>query len=344
MSQLEIGVEGRLGVIRLNRPEAINALSREMITGIRAQLDSWNADETVRAVLFEGRGPKGFCSGGDVRAVRDAVLAGRPDAFDFFDDEYAMNGEIARYHRPVVALCDGIVMGGGIGIAGHCDFRFATATARFAMPESAIGLFGDVGVNAILAQAPLPRALLFLMTGLPVGPADALKLGLTDCVIPPDRMEAVRSAIVRAADAEAVDRALVAAMQADGIDPGDAMLCADADLAADCFAVPEAAAIVAALTAASVTDPRYARYAETLAKRSPTSLEAIVRSHRAARDSGDLDATLRNEARLARHIAARPDFAEGVRAVLVDRDQRPRWSPADFGGVDGEAIERIVRA
>ena len=156
----------------------------------------------MRAVLFEGRGEKGFCSGGDVRAVREAVLAGRPEEGDaFFDDEYAMNGEIANYEKPVIAICDGIVMGGGIGIAGHADFRFATPTVRFAMPESAIGFVSDVGVNAILARAPLNRALLFLMSGSAVGAGDARALGLTDCIVKPHHLPDLRIAIRTACDA-----------------------------------------------------------------------------------------------------------------------------------------------
>lgn len=179
--QLDVIREGNLGIIALNRPEAINALSLEMIDGITRALEQWADDDEIRLVLFEGRGPRGFCSGGDVRAVRQAVLDGEAAEADaFFAAEYRMNGIIARYPKPLVALTHGIVMGGGIGIAGHCAFRFTTAEARFAMPEAAIGFTCDVGVNFILSKAPVHRALAFAMTGVPVGAADALALGLTD--------------------------------------------------------------------------------------------------------------------------------------------------------------------
>src|SRR3569833_3478265 len=146
--QLEITVDGLLGRITLNRPEAINALSREMIAGITQTLTAWRDDDAVRLVLFEGRGPRGFCAGGDVRAVRSLVLAGEPERADaYFAAEYAMNGLIAAYAKPVAGIGHGAVMGGGIGILGHARYRLAAADARFAMPEAAIGFVVDVGVN-----------------------------------------------------------------------------------------------------------------------------------------------------------------------------------------------------
>ena len=160
-AQIETSIEGQLGVIALNRPEAINALNLPMIEAIRGVLKLWEADERVKAVLFEGRGTRGFCAGGDVRSAREAVLAGNKALADrFFATEYAMNREIATYGKPVIAIADGVVMGGGIGIAGHAQFRFTTPNARFAMPEAAIGFVCDVGVNAILRKAPLHWALL----------------------------------------------------------------------------------------------------------------------------------------------------------------------------------------
>lgn len=325
---VEFGVEGRLGVVTLNRPKAINALTLDMVRAIHAQLEAWRGDDSVRVVLFEGRGPKGFCSGGDVRWVREEVLAGRSeDGFRFFADEYAMNGRIAGYPKPVAALADGIVMGGGIGIAGHADFRFATTNVRYAMPEAAIGFVSDIGVNAILARAPVHRALLFLMTGMPVGAADALALGLADCVIPADKMAEVRSGIAAAADSGSPDTALVALMQSEGVEAGDPVFCAGADLLDDEMAEETAAAIVEAVAEAAESEPQLAAIAETLSGRSPSSLEAILQSHRAARTYGDLRPILELDLRLARLMAERPDFAEGVRTVLVDKDNAPRWTP-----------------
>ena len=338
--EIETQIEGRLGIITLNRPKAINALNRGMIAAIRAQLAAWRGDDAVRAVLFEGRGEKGFCAGGDVRAAREAVLAGRPeDADAFFSDEYAMNGEIANYDKPVVAICDGIVMGGGIGIAGHADFRFATPTVQFAMPEAAIGFVSDVGVNAILARAPLHRSLLFLMSGNSVGAGDARALGLTDCVVKAHHLPDLRVAIRGACDAAEVDTAIVALMQAETIEPEEAKLCADADRLAEAFDGETAAEIVAGIEELEDGSPVYS---PLLHKRSPTSLEAIIVSHKAARRLQDIDAVLALDLKFSAFMARRPDFAEGVRAVLVDKDNSAKWSPAEFDGVPVAAINALT--
>jgi enoyl-CoA hydratase len=339
-AHVETQVEGKLGIITLNRPRAINALNREMIAAIRTQLAAWRGDDAVRAVLFEGRGDKGFCAGGDVRAAREAVVGGRPqDADAFFSEEYAMNGEIANYEKPVIVICDGIVMGGGIGIAGHADFRFATPTVKYAMPEAAIGFVSDVGVNAILARAPLHRALLFLMTGNSVGAGDARALGLTDCVVKAHHLPDLRIQIRGACDAAEVDTAIVALMQAETIEPEDAKLCADADRLAEGFEGETAAEIVAGIEELEDGSPVYG---PILRARSPTSLEAIVISHRAARRRLDIDAVLGLDRKFSAFMARQPDFAEGVRAVLVDKDNAPKWTPAEFSGVRADMLRALT--
>lgn len=342
--QLEISTEGGLGVISLNRPEAINALSGEMIDGITETLMAWRDDPAIRLVVFEGRGSRGFCSGGDVRAARQMVLDGQPEAADaYFAAEYAMNGLIATYPKPTAAIGHGAVMGGGIGIFGHCRYRFALPQSRFAMPEAAIGLVSDIGVNAILAQVPESRALTFLMSGLPVGTADALALGLADAAIDPGRVDVVRGGIRNAAEAGEPETALVLLMQSEGIERGTPPFATLADGLQAAFAGETAAEIVAAVTAAAAADPDAAPLADALAARSPTSLEAIVLSHRAARRHPEIAAVLAVDLRMATFLCRRPDFAEGVRAVLVDKDRAPRWQPADFAAVDRAMIEAVAR-
>ncbi|HEV2517745.1 MAG TPA: 3-hydroxyisobutyryl-CoA hydrolase [Devosia sp.] len=334
--QLDVIREGNLGIIALNRPEAINALSLEMIDGITRALEQWADDEEIRLVLFEGRGPRGFCSGGDVRAVRRAVLDGEAAKADaFFAAEYRMNGIIARYRKPTVALTHGIVMGGGIGIAGHCAFRFTTAEARFAMPEAAIGFTCDVGVNFILSKAPVHRALAFAMTGVPVGVADALALGLTDCAIDPARRDAVRAGIAAAAAAPRIDAALGALMQAEMAPVGEAALCAAADRQHELDWTD-----TAAIVGIAGQEPQLAQ----LVLRSPTSLVAIGESHHAARRLADIADVLAADLRLARLLCRLPDFAEGVRAVLVDKDQKPQWRPNALAGVDRTSIRAVISA
>lgn len=320
--QIETSIEGHLGVIALNRPEAINALSLSMIETISGTLRLWADDDRVRAVLFEGRGTRGFCSGGDVRAVRDFVRKNDPDWARFFADEYKMNGEIATYGKPVVVIADGVVMGGGIGIAGHAQFRFTTPNAKFAMPEAAIGFVCDVGVNAILKKAPVQRALLFELSGQAVGAADALALGLTDCVVAPERLGEVRASIVATASADSVEQALVGLMEAESIQAGDRALCDLADRLEDELRLGSAAEIVEAIAASG----KAPEMAALLRSRSPTSQEAIVQGHLAARRAGDIDEILSIDLRLATLLAGLPDFVEGVRAVLVDKDHRPAWA------------------
>jgi enoyl-CoA hydratase len=335
---LHISTDGQLGRIVLDRPRAINALSLGMIEGITAALDGWRDDPTIGAVLVEGAGEKGFCAGGDVRAARALVVEGRPEEADrYFATEYRMNGIIASYPKPLVALTHGIVMGGGIGIAGHCEMRITQPGARFAMPESAIGFFADVGVNAILAKAPVNRALLFLMSGVSVGASDALALGLADAVVRPEAVEQLTVDIVDAARSSHAHEHIVRLMQAESVIAGDAPFAAKADLlpARDWTTPAEFVAAVGQV-------PELAEIAALLAARSPSALTATFYAQLAARRLMDVQRTLEMDLRLAALMARRADFAEGVRAVLVDKDQAPRWSPASLERLDPEPILAAV--
>jgi len=340
---LDIGVDGALGRITLNRPAAINALSLPMIRGIFAQLAAWRDDPAVRAVLFEGAGPRGFCSGGDVRAARALVLEGRgAEADGYFGAEYDMNALIAAYPKPLVALTHGIVMGGGIGIAGHCAFRVTQPGGRFAMPESAIGFFADVGSNAILAKAPLNRAMLFLLSGVSVGASDAVALGLADAVIDPARVAAFRDDLKTAAASSHPETAIVRLIEAESIVAGDAPFCAMADQLP-----PAPPASAADFVDAVAATPALSEIAALLATRCPASLVATFAAQIEARRLMHVGETLAMDLRLASVMARRPDFAEGVRAVLVDKDQKPKWSPASLAEFDVEhdagPILRAVR-
>lgn len=337
-TELQISTLGQLGRIVLDRPRAINALSLEMIEGIIAALEGWRDDPAIGAVLIEGAGDKGFCSGGDVRAARTLVLEGRPEEADrYFATEYRMNGIIAGYVKPLVALTHGIVMGGGIGIAGHCGMRITQPGARFAMPESAIGFFADVGVNAILAKAPLNRALLFLMSGVSVGASDALALGLADVVVAAEAVEQLRVDIVDAAKSAHAREHIVRLMSAGSIVAGDAPFASKADLLPSRAWESPAQFVAAVEAVADLTE-----IAAILAQRSPSALTATFFSQLAARQVMDVGGTLETDLRLASLMARRADFAEGVRAVLVDKDQAPRWSPASLADLDPEPIRMAV--
>jgi len=329
--QLEISREENLGIIALNRPEAINALNHEMIRGIIRTLEQWRDDDGIRVVLFEGRGARGFCAGGDVRAVRQLVLEGRADEADnFFAAEYFMNGLIATFPKPTVALTHGIVMGGGIGIAGHCRYRISLGDGKWAMPEAAIGFVSDIGINHILSKAPLSRALAFLMTGATANAAEAMSLGLLDGVVPPADRELVLSDIAAASTARDADAALVHLLQRRAVPPAG-----------------EDGSAIAAAAATDWTDFDAAVVAlgpERLSRGSPTSLFAIHASHLAARRLPSIRDILAVDLGLAQLLCRWPDFAEGVRAVLVDKDQRPNWQPPDLAGAPAEAIRAAIAA
>jgi enoyl-CoA hydratase len=335
---LHISTTGQLGRITLDRPKAINALSLGMIEGITAALTGWLDDPTVGAVLIEGAGEKGFCSGGDVRAARAHVVEGRPEEADrYFATEYRMNAIIAGYPKPLVALTHGIVMGGGIGIAGHCGMRITQPGARFAMPESAIGFFADVGVNAILAKAPLNRALLFLLSGVSVGASDAQALGLTDTVVRSEKVEQLRIDIEDAARSTHAREHIVRLMTSQSIVAGEAPFAAKADLlpAREWRSPAEFVAAVEAV-------PELREIAALFPTRSPGSLTATFHAQLEARRLMDVGRTLEMDLRLAGVMTRRPDFAEGVRAVLVDKDQAPRWSPPGLDALDPAPIVAAV--
>ena len=336
---LDISTDGALGIITLNRPQAINALSLDMIRGIHEALLRWQFDPAIGAVLFVGNGAKGFCAGGDVRAARALVLAGTPEQADvYFDTEYRMNGLLAAYPKPTVALGHGVTMGGGIGIAGHCAFRITQPGARFAMPEPGIGFFADVGVNAILAQTPPNRALLFVLSGINVGPADALALGLVDAVVAPERVERLRADLPAAAGSGAPESAIGRLLEAESIEAGKASFCALADLLP--ATTPETPAAFVVQVAAA---PALAEIAALLGTRSPSSLTANFYAQLEARRLMNVGRTLEMDLRLASLMSRRADFAEGVRAVLVDKDQKPKWSPASLDVLDAAPILKAVK-
>lgn len=332
-----------MGIVTLNRPEALNALDQEMVSAIRARLRAWAALPEIAAVLFESSSPRGFCAGGDVRAVRAAVMAGRADAADaFFVNEYAMNLEIATYPKPTVALMAGIAMGGGLGIGGHARVRVVAEGARLAMPEAAIGLMCDVGINARLAQIPEHRALAFEMLGLPVGAGAAIMLNLADHLVADADFPRIRGALVGAADLgqAGLEQAIAGFARPQPALPDDLVL---ADRLADCFARENAEAIVAAVFARAAADAETENWRAVLMGRCPASLEAIVQNYRAAVRDPEIGSVLARDLALSQFLVRRGDFSEGVRAVLVDKDHSPVWSPASLAQVKGDEIAAILR-
>ncbi len=333
------GVENGVGIITLRREYAINALTPEMIGAITKSLKEWESDSRVSMVLMEGAGKKGFCSGGDVRWTREKVMAGENERVEaFFAAEYEMNRMIATYEKPIVALTHGVVMGGGIGLAGHARYRITTSNSRFAMPEAAIGLFCDVGVRSILAGIERQRALMFMLSAMMVGAGDAIGLDLSDVCIGDGDFSLVRSALIGAGSARDVEGEIRKIMAANAIEPARADFCDLADRFAPVFASSDWVEIYDRLGREVVKGSELGEIAATVFERCPTSNAVHVAGLDAARRQPDIAMVLKDDLALAHFMGGRSDFIEGVRAVLVDKDHKPRWQPDDIREVDRDAV------
>ena len=320
--------DGVLGRVLLNRPRAINSLTREMVVAVRAQLSAWADDDGIRAVSIEGAGSKGMCAGCDVRAVREAHLAGGPGGVDFWADEYALDAQIAEYPKPVIALMDGIVMGGGLGLSMFADARWTTERSRIAMPETIIGFFPDVAATYLLSRAPGELGTHMAMTGATVTGADAVHLGLADAVVDHARLPELVRAVAEGGPVRAVPH---------GASEGEDSRLAQARAWVDeCYAGDDPATIVRRLAAHDHPDARAA--AEEISLRSPLSVAVTLEALRRAADAPSPRAVLETDTVVSAHLLERPDFVEGVRAQLVDKDRQPRWEHADLGEVPRESV------
>jgi enoyl-CoA hydratase len=318
--------EGAAGTILMNRPRALNALDQGMIEGIAATLTQFRADPAVGLVVLEGAGGRAFCAGGDVRRIRELALAGDAAGIEaFFAAEYTMNRAIAEFPRPWISLIDGVCMGGGIGVSVHGSHRVVTEHALLAMPETAIALFPDVGTSFVLPRLPGALGMYLALTGARLKGAEAVEAGLATHFVPRARLPALREALL-SGDAAAVERF------AAEVAPGP--IAARRAAIDRCFGQSSLAGIRDALDAEG--DDWAAEQLATLARMSPTSL-AVTFELLTRGATMDLPSCLATELALTRTVTRHPDFAEGVRAVLVDKDNAPRWAPqadlaAMFGG------------
>jgi enoyl-CoA hydratase len=319
---------GRLGVLTLNRPRAINALDTAMVGIVNDELDAWASDDAIATVLVTGAGERGLCAGGDVVTLARAAQAGdRAVPARFWRDEYRMNAVIARFPNPYVAFMDGIVLGGGVGISAHGSHRIVTERTRLGMPETGIGFVPDVGGTRLLAQAPGELGTHLGLTGDHVTGADAIALGFADTFVPSHRLTELAAAL-ETADA---DDAIAAVAEPA---PSSALV-THRDWIDAAYAGDDLAAILARLAVGP--DPARAA-AATLAGRSPTALALTLAALRRAARESSLEEALGREYRVSTHCLVLPDFAEGIRAQLVDKDRAPRWSPAALADVDPAVV------
>ena len=340
VSEVLSEVRGQVGFITLNRPRALNALSLGMVRDLMATLLAWKDDAQVLAVAIRGsnkEGPFGaFCAGGDIRFLHQAGSQGNPLLEDFFTEEYALNHLIHNYTKPYIAFMDGIVMGGGMGISQGAALRVVTERTKMAMPETAIGLFPDVGGGYFLSRCPGRVGEWLALTGDTIGAGDAIANQLADGYLPSDQQAAVWEdlATQRFADGAAIQSYV--ASQFVALSVGGAGARAQID---QFFALPTVGEIVRALEAA---DSEWARAtAATLRKRSPLMLNVVLEQVRRARGMG-LAEDLRMERDMVRHCfflrAGQSETVEGIRALAVDKDHAPQWKPARIEDVTPEMV------
>ena len=335
-------VEGGVGIVSLNRPKALNALTLEMIRELDPQLAAWESDPSVKAVLIRGEGGKAFCAGGDVRAVWKSIMeenGGKPSGLsrDFFINEYRLNRRIHHFSKPYIALLDGITMGGGVGLSRHGAFRIVTETSMIAMPETAIGLFPDVGGSWFLNQCPGWTGYYLALTGARLDAADAIYTEMATHFVPQAKLRDLQAALCAAdwsaGTAEAVARKIVQSLTDAA---GQPKLAANRSAIDTCFQKDSVPAILAALEAQGGAFAQEAL--ETLGYRSPTSMCVTLEQLRRGRGL-PIEQVLAMEYRMTQACMRGHDFFEGIRAVLVDKDHAPKWQPARLQDVTQELVE-----
>lgn len=329
MSQPEIIVEqrGPVAIATLNRPNVLNALSHNMIKILGDYLRAWEADDTVACVILTGAGDRAFCAGGDVKAAYHA----RESALDYFADEYRLDRMIYHYAKPVIALLNGITMGGGFGIAGPCRYRVACPATMFAMPETGIGFFPDVGATYFLSRLPGQAGRALGVTGMTIPASDMVHLGFATLLLPHEDFESFIDRLVGAKGA--VDTVLT---QSDA--PAETGIFAQFGKEIDgifgCGTVEEA---LARLRAASADHAWAAEMGALLAHRSPFSMKlALHLIDDAAKH--DFDTVIARDFQVAAHLLRGHDFYEGVRAQLIDKDKSPQWAHGSVNDVSDAAV------
>ena len=311
-------VEGRVGRLTLNRPKALQSLTTPMCLVLSAALLDWREDPAVDLVLIDHAGERGFCAGGDIRMMAEAGRSDPDAGAAFFLAEYRLNDLLQRYPKPTVVVMDGVTMGGGVGLAAYCRYRVATERTVWAMPETAIGLFPDVGTGWLLSRMPGEFGTWLALTGARLKAADCLYLNLATHYVESGKVEALKALLIAAPYGAAKALARFSA------DPGASALAGKQKALDAVFEHDTVEAIMAALKAGSSWAQEQAAILQT---RSPTSMTVALRELRQAREKPSFADEIALEYRLACRIIRTADFQEGVRAVVVDKDNAPKWGP-----------------
>jgi enoyl-CoA hydratase len=327
--------EGSAGIIRLNRPKAINAVTLEMFRDIDKALDAFEADPDVAVILLEGAGERGLCAGGDIRALCESSRVKGDLGKILWREEYILNARIAKFPKPYVAFMDGIVMGGGVGLSAHGRHRVVTEKTKLAMPEVGLGFFPDVGGTWLLSHSPGEIGSYFALTGQTMNGPDAIHARFADAVVPSGKLAALREALtkVRPGATSAEIKTLI-----DGFATGEIAgpVAANQSKIDGWFAHDGMQDIAAALQRDGSELAQSTL--KTLNEKSPRGMVVTLRLLRLARGSVSLEECLVREYRAALQVFASDDFREGVRAAVIDKDRNPKWSPAKIEDVTPEMV------
>jgi enoyl-CoA hydratase len=321
-------LDGGVGFITLNRPKAINSLNQRMVDALGPLLSRWADDGAVRAVVLSGAGERGLCAGGDVVSIYHSARKDGVEGRRFWRDEYLLNAQIADFAKPYVALMDGIVMGGGVGVSAHANTRVVTDTSKIAMPEVGIGFIPDVGGVFLLSRAPGGLGLHAALTGAPFSGADAIAMGFADHYVPHGDLEAFSRAIV----ADGVEQAIARY----AVEPPASKLAAQRDWIDSSYAGDTVAAILEALRQHGGPAQEAADLIDT---RSPISLSVTLEAVRRAANLETVKDVLVQDYRVSSASLRSHDLVEGIRAQLIDKDRNPKWSPATLEEVSAADVD-----
>ena len=331
--ELIVATEGPVGRIRLNRPKALHALTTAMCAGVLDALEAWRADDAVRCVVVDHAEGRGFCAGGDIRMLAESGAGDGKDARAFFHTEYRMNHRLFTYAKDVVAFMDGVTMGGGVGISQPCRYRVATENTKFAMPETGIGLFPDVGGGWYLSRLPGRIGQYLALTGHRLDGAETHALGLATHFVSAAQVQDAKQAIAAAPEAPG------AALHSFAADPGEAKLLAHRTDIDRLFASDVLEEVYAALEADTSAFAR--ETLATLRTKSPQTMKVSLKLLKDGAGMASFADEMRQEYAVGTRVVQRHDFLEGVRAVIVDKDNAPRWNPATPEGVSDHVIDQI---
>lgn len=332
MSDLLVDVQGGVGILTLNRPKALNALSHEMVDGIAKALTAWERDDNVRCVLIEGAGERAFCAGGDIQAIYENGPKDPIGSLEFWRDEYRLNAMIANYEKPYIALMHGFTMGGGVGVSAHGSHRIVTDNSIISMPEVGIGFLPDVGGTWLLHNAPKGVGAYYGISGARMGPDDAIYLGFADAYVPQEQFETIRERLV--GGARITDLLAEISQKPPS---GDARK--NAKRIGKWFDADDFEQVMANIEA---DDSEFAQGALKLLKRQcPLSVKSTFYALREVQKFSKLEDSLALEFRFCAASLKGKNFYEGIRAAVIDKDRNPKWEPATLGDVTNEMVEEM---